>query len=65
MAKPDTFTTEELKAIAARASRLARAAEDSTMRIAYGLLGEAAENVAKRLPREPAPPPGDRPAGSA
>ena len=64
MAEPDSFTGEELKAIAARAFRLARAADDSTMRIAYGLLGEAAENVAKRLPREPRPAPEESPAAS-
>ena len=52
------FTREELESISERALRLAKEVGDPGMRISLQLLGEAAANVAAKLPGEtlaPAP----------
>jgi len=48
-AKP--FAPRELRAIAERATSLARGADDPSIRIALSLFAESAMNLAAKLPR--------------
>ena len=50
MSASGQFTPGELKQIAQRAFTLAKQADEPAVRIALGLFGESAENLAKRLP---------------
>jgi hypothetical protein len=50
------FTAEELRETARRAFVLAKDADSPAMRIALGLFGESAENLAKRIPQAPVEP---------
>lgn len=52
----DSFERDELHAIAVRAFAMAKASDDPSLRAALNLLGEAAENLAAKLPAGPASP---------
>jgi len=52
----DRLERDELHAIAVRAFAIAKASDDPSLRAALNLLGEAAENLAAKLPAAQAPP---------
>jgi hypothetical protein len=53
VAKDDALDRDELRAIAQRAFAMARASDDPSLRAAVNLLGEAAANLAAKLPADP------------
>lgn len=53
----DALDRDELRSIAQRAFTMARASDDPSVRAALNLLGEAAANLAAKLPAAPATPP--------
>jgi hypothetical protein len=55
----EAFRREELRELSQRASGLARRTDDPSVRTALQLLAEVAENLARKLPVEPAPDEGE------
>jgi hypothetical protein len=50
----DEFRPDELRELSLRAFALAKRADDPSVRTALSLLGEVAENLARKLPAEAA-----------
>jgi hypothetical protein len=53
VATDDALDRDELRTIALRAFAMARASDDPSLRAAVNLLGEAAANLAAKLPADP------------
>jgi hypothetical protein len=54
MGADEALGRDELRAIARRAFAMAKTSDDPSVRAALNLLGEAAENLAAKLPAPPA-----------
>jgi hypothetical protein len=57
VATDDALDRDELRTIALRAFAMARATDDPSLRAAVNLLGEAAANLAAKLPAGPSAAP--------